>query len=218
MDAFVRESVAQDSDEDQDRITLSLGILDEQLSEEEEYSENPSPTKRDRKSSTQRSPTPRSTTPRRSPTPRRSVRASTRASTRGSERLQACTSRTATPPRTRTSSRRARRRSPSYSPPRVVRVSSPEERVGNKHTIKLETHRITKYQTGEGTHRTNITFNPRLAPPRRREGLTPSQQSFLSKQQGISVANWGNPESQIISVFNAPPSLQISIMNYQIHK
>merc|ERR1711954_197372 len=111
MDAL-RESVAQDSDEDQDRIILSLGILDEQLSEEEEYSENPSPTKRDRKSSTQRSPTPRSTTPRRSPTPRRSVRASTRASTRGSERLQACTSRT----RTRTSSRQARRRSPSYSP------------------------------------------------------------------------------------------------------
>ena len=206
--------MAQDSDEDQDRITLSLGILDEQLSEAEEYSENPSPTKRDRKSSTQRSPTPRSTTPRRSPTPRRSVRASTRASTRGSERLQACTSRT----RTRTSSRRARRRSPSYSPPRVVRVSSPEERVGNKHTIKLETLRITKYQTGEGTHRTNITFNPRLAPPRRREGLTPSQQSFLSKQQGVSVANWGNPESQIISVFNAPPSLKICIMNYQIHK
>merc|ERR1712112_556763 len=203
-----------------DRITLSLGTLDTELSDNaEEYSENPSPAKRDRKSSTLKSPTPRRTpTPRRSPTPKRCVRESTRRATRGSEHLKACTSRTSTPPRTRTSSRRSRRRYPSYSPPRVIRVSAPEERVGSKSTIKLETHRITKYQTGEGTHRTNITFLPRLAPPRRREGLTPSQQSFLSKQQGISVANWGNPESQIISVFNAPPSLQISIMNYQIHK
>ena len=36
MDAFVRESVAQDSDEDQDPITLSLGILDGDLSENAE--------------------------------------------------------------------------------------------------------------------------------------------------------------------------------------
>ena len=206
-----RLSEVQDSDDDQDRITLSLGILDGQLSEEEEYSEQPS--NRDRKSNnTQRSPTPK--TARRTPTPRRSSRASTRASTRGSEHLQACTSRT----RSRTPSRRARaRRSPSYSPPRIIRVSSPEERVGAKHTIKLETHRIVKFTTGEGTHRANVTFNPRLAPPRRRQGLTPAQQSFLSHQQGVSIANFCNPESQIISIFNAPPSLKISIMNYQVH-
>ena len=49
-----RLSVVQDSDEDQDRITLSLGILDEQLSEEEEYSEQPS--KRDRKSNSIQNP------------------------------------------------------------------------------------------------------------------------------------------------------------------
>ena len=207
-----RLSEVQDSDDDQDRITLSLGILDGQLSEEEEYSEQPS--NRDRKSnSIQRSPTPKGTTSRRTPTPRRSSRASTRASTRGSEHLQACTSRT----RSRTPSRRTRRRSPSYSPPRIIRVSSPEERVGAKHTIKLETHRIVKFTTGEGTHRANVTFNPRLAPPRRRQGLTPAQQSFLSHQQGVSIANFCNPESQIISIFNAPPSLKISIMNYQVH-
>ena len=65
MAAFIRESVAHDSDEDGDRITLSLGTLDTELSDAEEYSENPSPAKRDRKSSTLKSPTPR-----RTPTPR----------------------------------------------------------------------------------------------------------------------------------------------------
>ena len=91
-----RLSEVQDSDDDQDRITLSLGILDGNLSEEEEYSEQPS--KGDRKSNIiQRSPTPKDSTTRRTPTPRRSSRASTRASTRGSEHLQACT--TTTTPR-----------------------------------------------------------------------------------------------------------------------
>ena len=211
-----RLSEIQDSDDDQDRITLSLGILDGNLSEEEEYAEQPS--KGDRKSNTiHRSPTPTGSAARRTSTPRRSSRASTKASTRGSEHLQACTSRISARTRSRTPSRRTRRRSPSYTPPRIIRVSSPEERVGAKHTIKLETHRIVKFSTGEGTHRANVTFNPRLNPTRRRQGLTPAQQSFLSHQQGVSIANFCNPESQIISIFNAPPSLKISIQNYQVH-
>ena len=204
----------QDSEDDQDRITLSLGILDGTLSEEEEYSEHPSTG--DRKSHiTQRSPTPKDSA--RTPTPRRSSRASTRASTRGSEHLQACTSRLSSRTRSRTPSRRHRRRSPSYSPTRNIRVVSPEERVGPKHTIKLETHRVVKWSTGEGTHRVNVTFNPRLNPTRRRQGLTPAQQAFLSHQQGVSISNFSNPESQIIAIYNAPPSLKISIENYQVH-
>ena len=54
MAAFIRESMAHDSDDDGDQITLSLGCLDTELSDNAgEYSENPSgesPAKRDRKS------------------------------------------------------------------------------------------------------------------------------------------------------------------------
>ena len=207
MSSFIRESVAND-DSDDDHITLSLGCLDTELSDNAVELENTgeeSPGRRRRSVYAPREPC-------WPPTPRRSSRESTRRSTR------APTSRPPTPPRTRATSRRRRRqRSPSYSPPRV-RSAGPDEHVGSILKIRHETHRVSKYQTGEGTYRSNVTFLPRLAPTRFREGLTPAQICFLSKKQCVNLANWGTPESHTISVYNCPPSLQINISNYQVQQ
>ena len=207
MSSFIRESVANDNSDDDDHITLSLGCLDTELSNNAVELENTGEESPGRRRRTvyaprgQRWPT----------TPRRSSRESTRRSTRAS------TSRPPTPPRTRATSRRRRRqRSPSYSPPPRVRSPGPDERVGSILKLRHETHRVSKFQTGEGTFRSNVTFLPRLAPTRFRDGLTPSQISFLSKKQSVNLANWGTPESHTISIYNCPPSVQINISNYQI--
>ena len=68
MSSFIRESLAND-DSDDDHITLSLGCLDIELSDnavELENSGGESPAKKSRSSYARRQPTPR-----RSPTPRR---------------------------------------------------------------------------------------------------------------------------------------------------
>ena len=218
MSSFIRESMAND-DSDDNHITLSLGVLDTELSDnavELKNSGGETPGKRSRASYAPRE-TRRPSTPRRSPTPRRAVRESTRRSTRGSEHLRASISCAPTPPRTRATSRRRRRqRSPTYSPPPRVRSPGPDERIGSILKLRHETHRVTKYQTGEGTFRSNVIFLPRLAPTKFRDGLTPSQLCFLSKRQSVNLANWGTPESHTISIYNCPPSVQINISNYQI--
>ena len=207
MSSFIRESVANDNSDDDDHITLSLGCLDTELSDNAVELKNTgeeSPGRRRRSAYAPREP-------RWPPTPRRSSRESTRRSTRASN------SRPPTPPRTRATSRRRRRqRSPSYSPPPRVRSPGPDKRVGSILKLRHETYRVSKFQTGEGTYRSNVTFLPRLAPTRFRDNLTPSQICFLSKKQSVNLANIGTPESHSISIYNCPPSVQINISNYQI--
>ena len=206
MSSFIRESVAND-DSDDDHITLSLGCLDTKLSDNALELDNTGEESPDRRRRSVYAPR----EPRWPPTPRRSSRESTRRSTRAS------ISRPPTPPRTRATSRRRRRqRSPSYSPPPRVRSPGPDERVGSILKLRHETYRVSKFQTGEGTYRSNVTFLPRLAPNRFRDNLTPSQMSFLSKKQIVNLANIGTPESHSISLYNCPPSVQININNYQI--
>ena len=206
MASFIRESVAND-DSDDDHITLSLGCLDTEQSDNAldlDTIGDESPKRKRRSVYAPREP-------RWPPTPRRSSRESTRRSTRAS------VSRPPTPPRTRASSRRTRRhRSPSYSPPPRVRSPGPDERVGSILKLRHETYRVAKYQTGEGTYKSNVNFLPRLAPNRFRDNLTPSQINFLSKKQIVNIANIGTPESHQVLLYNCPPSVQININNYQI--
>ena len=206
MASFIRESVAND-DSDDDHITLSLGCLDTEQSDNAldlDTIGDESPKRKRRSVYAPREP-------RWPPTPRRSSRESTRRST------WASVSRPLTPPRTRASSRRTRRhRSPSYSPPPRVRSPGPDERVGSILKLRHETYWVAKYQTGEGTYKSNVNFLPRLAPNRFWDNLTPSQINFLSKKQIVNIANIGTPESHQISLYNCPPSVQININNYQI--
>ena len=196
MSYFIRESVANDNSDDDDHITLSLGCLDTELSDnalELKNTGEESPARRKRSVYAPREP-------QWPPTPRRSSRESTRRSTRAS------ISRPPTPPRTRATSRRRRRQcSPTFSPPPRVRSPGPDERIGSILKIRHETHRVTKYQTEEGSFRSNLIFLPRLAPTKFRDGLTPSQLCFLSKKQSVNLANWGTPESHTISIHNCPP-------------
>ena len=206
MASFIRESVAND-DSDDDHITLSLGCLDTELSDNALELDNTGEESPDRRRRSVYAPR----EPRWPSTPRRSSRESTRRSTRAS------ISRPPTPPRTRATSRRRRRQcSPSYSPPPRVRSPGPDKRVGSILKLRHETHHVSKFQIGEGTYRSNVTFLPRLTPTRFRDGLTPSQICFLSKKQSVNLANWGTPESHTISIYNCPPSVQINISNYQI--
>ena len=206
MASFIRESVAND-DSDDDHITLSLGCLDTEQSDNAldlDTIGDESPKRKRRSVYAPREP-------RWPPTPRRSSRESTRRSTRAS------VSRPPTPPRTRASSRRTRRhRSPSYSSPARVRSPGPDERVGSILKLRHETYRVSKFRTGEGTYKSNVNFLPRLAPNRFRDNLTPSQINFLYKKQIVNIANIGTPEFHQVSLYNCPPSVQININNYQI--
>ena len=206
MASFIRESVAND-DSDDDHITLSLGCLDTEQSDNAldlDTIGDESPKRKRRSVYAPREP-------RWPPTPRRSSRESTRRSTRAS------VSRPPTPPRTRALSRRTRRhRSPSYSPPARARSPGPDERVGSILKLRHKTYRVSNLRAGEGTYKSNVNFLPRLAPNRFRDNLTPSQINFISKKQIVNIANIGTPESHQISLYNCPPSVQININNYQI--
>ena len=141
MSSFIRESVAND-DSDDDHITLSLGCLDTEQSDNAldlDTIGDESPKRKRRSVYAPREP-------RWPPTPRRSSRESTRRSTRASVSCPP------TPARTRASSRRTRRhRSPSYSPPPRVRSPGPDEQVGSILKLRHKTYQVAKYQTGEGT-------------------------------------------------------------------
>ena len=191
-------------DSDDNHITLSLGCLDTESDNALDL-DNLSDVSPRRKRKSIYSP--------REPRwpPRRSSRESTRRSTR------ALVSRPPTPPRTRDYSRRARRnQSPSYSPPVRARSPDPDERVGDILKLRHETYRVSKFKTKEGTYKSNVNFSPRPVPKRFRENLTPSQLEFVSKKQLVQIANIGTPQSHQINLYNCPPSVQISISNYQV--
>ena len=211
MASFVCESVAND-DSDDNHITLSLGCLDTESDNNLDLDNLSDVSPRRPRKSIYLPREPR--WPPREPT-RRSSRESTCRSTRAS------ISRPPTPPRSRDHNRRARRnRSPSYSPPseQQVRARSPDpdERVGDILKLRHETYQVAKYRTKEGTYRSNVTFSPRLVPNRICDNLSPAQSDFVSKRQTVHIANIGTPQSHQINLYNCPPSVHISISNYQV--
>ena len=203
MASFVRESVENEDDSDDNHITLSLGCLDTESDNNLDNLSDVSP-RRPRKSIySPREPRwpPREAT-------RRSSRETTRRSTRASITRQS------PPPRSRDHNtyppaRRARRnRSPSYMPPseqqvnsaidiiRGARARSPDtdERVGEILKTRHETYRVAKYKTKAGTYQSNVTFSSRLVPSNFHDNLSPSQSEFVSKQQTVFIANRGTPQ------------------------
>ena len=155
MSSFIRESVANDNSDDDDHITLSLGCLDTELSDNAVELENTgeeSPGRRRRSVYAPREQ-------RWPPTPRRSSRESTRRST------QASTSRPPTPPRTRATSRRRRRQcSPSYSPPpRIPATRRLLETYETDPSSQLPTSLLLQRARAAGTPRTLRSMPPGAA-------------------------------------------------------
>ena len=90
-----------------------------------------------------------------------------------------------------------------------ARTPDNDERVG-------ETFRIAKYKTRAGTYHANVIFSPRLVPSQFRENLTPTQSEFITRKQTVFIANRGIPQNHKIKLFNCPPTVQISVSNYEI--
>ena len=91
-----------------------------------------------------------------------------------------------------------------------------DDRVGEVLENHCETFRIAKYETKSGTYRSNVIFSPRLVPSNFRENLSPAQSEFVTRQQTVFIANRGIPQNHEIKLYNCPPSVQISVSNYEI--